>query len=364
LTKSFELQEVTIIMTARTMKLTINLIFLSISIFLSTYFMVQLTDNYYIRVGIAVFAIGLEAAMQYVLALGKAYFKRYGWAKLQAMILFVCYALYILIYNIPLAIGFFATEIDTQEQAAAKVEMVDTINRQKLLQINQTIDNLNRQLAAESKTGYGARSKAIMEQLDKLSVEQFKLQKSFSETSGQTSKTLKVQKNVFGSLGKVLGVPANFLKVVIFGTSIAMLCLILIITSWDIKIDTDTVSKPVAATRREAAAATADPVEDKSSAVMADISDVVDMADTAGQEAPLTESTDKGKRELITYVNAAIRGTGKLNGNERVAEQTGIPLEKCDRFKGWLIEQELVKKGQGASAANFPKSVILEKVQA
>jgi hypothetical protein len=188
-------------MSAKSMKLTINLIFLSISIFLSTYFMVQLTDNPYIRAGIAVFAIGLEAAMQYVLALGKAYFKRYGWAKLQALILFACYALYILIYNIPSAVGFFVMEIDTQEQAATKVEMVETINRQKLLQINQTIDNLNRQLASESKTGYGARSKDIMEQLDKLSAEQSELQKSFLETSG---KVLKVSKNVFGSLAMMI----------------------------------------------------------------------------------------------------------------------------------------------------------------
>jgi hypothetical protein len=326
-------------MTARTMKLTINLIFLSISIFLSTYFMVQLTDNSYIRAGIAVFAIGLEAAMQYVLALGKAYFKRYGWAKLQALILFACYAIYILVYNIPSAIGFFVMEIDIQEQAAAKVEMVDAINRQRLEQIGKTIDNLNRQLGREADTGYGVRSKAIMEQLDKLSTEQSNLQKSFSETSETSEKVLKVQKNVFGSLGKVLGVRANFLKVVIFGTSIATLCLILIITSWDVKIDTDTVGKPVAA------------------AVMADISD------TAGQEAPLAEPGDKDKAELITYVNAAVRDTGKLNGNERVAEQTGLPLERCNKFKEWLIEQGLIRKGQGASVAMYPKEVILEKVQ-
>jgi hypothetical protein len=351
-------------MTAKSMKLTINLVFLSISIFLSTYFMVQLTDNPFIRAGIAVFAVGLEAAMQYVLALGKAHFKRYGWAKLQALILFTCYALYILIYNIPSAVGFFVMEIDTQEQAAAKVEIVDTINRQRLEQIGKTIDNLNRQLEREADTGYGERSKAVMEQLDKLSAEQFRLQESFSETfgtSGQTSKTLKVSKNVFGSLGKVLKVPANLLKVVIFGTSIAMLCLILIITSWDVKIDTDMVGKPVslgkvAKVTTEANAETA-----------AAMDIAVTPVDVVGREAPLTESEStsrvKDKAELITYINAAVRDTGKLNGNERIAEQTGLPLSKCEEFKSWLIEQGLIRKGQGASVANFPKEIILEKVQ-
>jgi hypothetical protein len=346
-------------MTAKSMKLTINLVFLSISIFLSTYFMVQLTDNPFIRAGIAVFAIGLEAAMQYVLALGKAYFKRCRWAKLQALILFTCYAVYILIYNIPSAIGFFVMEIDTQEQAAAKVEMVETINRQRLEQIDKTINNLNRQLAWEADTGYGARSKAIMEQLDKLSVEQLKLQKSFSETSGKTSKTLKVQKNVFGSLEKVLKVPANLLKVVIFGTSIAMLCLILIITSWDVEIDTDMAGKP--AVQREVAMDMNRDTAKEEAAVMAMVN-MSDAVDAASQEAS-AEPGDKDKAELITYVQAAVRDTGRLNGNERIAEQTGLSLEKCDKFKEWLIRQGLIRKGQGASVANFPKKVILEKVQ-
>jgi hypothetical protein len=342
-------------MTAKSMKLTINLIFLSISIFLSTYFMVQLTDNPFIRVGIAVFAIGLEAAMQYVLALGKAHFKRYGWAKLQALILFTCYALYILIYNIPSAIGFFVMEIDTQEQAAAKVEIVDTINRQRLEQIGKTIDNLNRQLEREADTGYGERSKAVIEQLSKLSEEQAKLRESFSETYGETSETLKVKKNVFGSLEKVLKVPANLLKVVIFGTSIAMLCLILIITSWDVKIDG--IDNPVSLGKVAKGAA----------GVGAEAVAAMDMAvtpvDTVGWEAPLTEPDDKDQAELITYINAAVRDTGRLNSNERVAEQTGIPLDKCDRFKDRLVKCGLVKKGQGASVANFTKEIILEKVQ-
>jgi hypothetical protein len=272
--------------------------------------------------------------------------------KLQALILFTCYAVYILIYNIPSAVGFFVMEIDTQEQAAAKVEIVDTINRQKLSQINQTIDNLNRQLEREADTGFGERSKAVMEQLSKLSAEQFKLRESFSETSDQTSKTLKVSKNVFGSLEKVLKVSANLLKVVIFGTSIAMLCLILIITSWDVKIDIP--DAPMS--QREISSETD---KDKVMAVMGKMADAVE----AGQEEPLTDSGDQDKAELITYVNAAIRDTGKLNGNGRIAEQTGLPLSKCEEFKSWLIEQGLIRKGQGASVANFPKEIILEKVQ-
>lgn len=332
-------------MTAKSMKLTINIIFLSISIFLSTYFMVQLSENPYIRAGIAVFAIGLEGAMQYVLALGKAYAKNPVIVKrFNALVLFVCYAAYILVYNIPSAVGFFVMEIDVQEAAAGKIEIAETINRQRLEQINGTIDNLNLQLAKEADTGYGSRSKAIMGQLDKLSAEQLELQKSFSETANEVSK---VSKNVFRSLGEVLGVEMNLLKVVIFGTSIAMLCLILIITSWDIKIEpvNSVYDEAALSTSRRETAATKEPTP------------------TINIPEPLSGIPSPEDRvDLIAYVSAAIRDTGKLNGNERVAEQTGITLEKCDKFKNWLIDEGLVKKGQGASVARCPKADMIRRI--
>ena len=227
------------------LKHTINIVFLLISIFLSTYFMIQLSNNPFIQAGIAVFAIGLEAAMQYVLALGKAYFKKLGWAKLQALILFICYACYILVYNIPSAVGFFVMEIDVQEQVAAKVWMAETISRQRLEQIGTTINNLNLQLTKEAETGYGNRSRAIMEQLERLSKEQKRLQGTFSG-----HRDTEVSKNVFSSLEGVIGVPGNVLKIVIFGTSILMLCVILIITSWDIKLPSINQDIPVTVTPR------------------------------------------------------------------------------------------------------------------
>lgn len=214
------------------LKPAINLVFLSISIFLSTYFLIQLSDNPYIRAGVAVFAIALEAAMQYVLALGKSHFRRPAIRKKAlALTLFACYAAYILVYNIPSAVGFFVMEIDAQEQAIAKVERIETVKAKRLEQINATIDNLNRQLQAESETGYGSRSKQIMEQLERWTGEQTRLQDSLSTS---TVTIAKVSRDVFRSLGDVTGIPADLLKIIIFSTSIAMLCLVLIITSWDL----------------------------------------------------------------------------------------------------------------------------------
>lgn len=312
--------------------------------------MVQLSENPYIRAGIAVFAIGLEGAMQYVLALGKAYAKNPVIVKrFNALILFTCYACYILVYNIPSAVGFFVMEIDVQEQAAAKVEMAETINRQRLEQITRTIDVLTTQLIAESDR-YGPRSQAIMAQLDKLSAEQLELQKSFSETSSEVSK---VSKNVFRSLGEVLGVDMNILKVVIFGTSIAMLCLILIITSWDIKIEpanpvNDEAAQP--APQRETAA-----TKEPTSAI--------------NYPEPLPGiPSQEDRADLIAYVQAAIRDTGKLNGNERVAEQTGISLARCAELRINLMKlnidgKPVINVKQGGGEANLPKERIIGYLQ-
>jgi hypothetical protein len=87
---------------------------------------------------------------------------------------------------------------------------------------------------------------------------------------------------------------------------------------------------------------------------------------TSTSEVSATNETDEpGKKadpELLTYIQAAVRDTGKLNGNERVAEQTGIPLERCNKFKEWLIEQGMIKKGQGATVANYPKDVLIRQL--
>jgi hypothetical protein len=215
-----------------TLKHIINLVFLSISIFLSTYFLIQLTDNPYIRAGIGVFAVALEAAMQYVLALGKHHFRRRVFSKKAlAFVLFACYACYILIYNIPSAVGFFVMEIGVQEQAAAKVERADMTNQRRLEQLNTTIDTLNQQLQTEVETGYGPRSRAIMEQLERLTAERDKLQAAIAVPQGEMRD---VSRDVFRSLSDVTAVSANLLKIIIFGTSILMLCIILIITSWDL----------------------------------------------------------------------------------------------------------------------------------
>jgi hypothetical protein len=210
-----------------------NILFLIISCFLIVYFLIQLTDNPYIKIGIAVFAVGLDIFMQYVLALARVRAKQKG-HRFKAGILFICYALYVLVYAIPSAVGFFSVEISAQESVVNRAESVDTINRDRITQIGAIIENLNLQLEKEADTGYGARSKAIMDRIDKLSAEQRELQNKLSSKPKTNAPQSRL---AFRDLAKITGISERILMLIIFGISTAMLYVGLIITSWDITIE-------------------------------------------------------------------------------------------------------------------------------
>lgn len=305
----------------KVLKLTINLIFLTISISLSAYFMINLTNNNFIKIGLVIFVINLEAAMQYILALGKQKFitKR----RVQALLLFVCYAMYVIIYNIPSGVGFFLAEMDIQDTIYYKAEFLDNVNQQRLKQIDTTINNLNLQLQTESKTGYGSRSKAIVEQIDKLLKEQSELSKTISEVP-----KVIITKNPFQSLSNALKVRTHLLAAIIFGVSMLMLCVVLIITSWDLPRSNEVIA--------------------------------VKKVDLHGK------TTDK--QDLITYVNAAIRDTGKLNGNQRIMDETGLSLDQCIKFRNWLTKLKIdgtpaISVRQGGGNVNIPKHKILKAIE-
>lgn len=218
----------------RILKNIINFTFLTLSSFLILYFLIQLTDNPYIKVGFSLFTIILEVFMQYLLSTGRAKWKLN--IKFQAVIMFSCYGLYVLVYAIPSATGFFMAEINTQEQMSARKEIVEDTSKQRLIQINSTINNLNAQLATESKSGYGKKSRMIMDEMKQLTAEQADIQNHFQNTA--IIKTAG-PKDLFKILGDVFNIPGNILKVIIFGISVLMVYVGLIMTNWDIEINRD-----------------------------------------------------------------------------------------------------------------------------
>lgn len=285
-----------------------NAIFLTLSCFLIVYFLTQLTDSPLIKVGVAIFAIGLDIFLQYILALGRACWRERQ--RSRALMFFICYIVYACVYAGPSAIGFFAVEINAQEMIVTKTETADRMNRNRITQIDRTLNALNKQLETEASTGYGSRSRAIMAKVDELTREREKLQESLANDPKSSGE---IPKNVFRSLAEVFRIPENILKILIFGTSVAMLYLGLILTSWDIK--------------------TGEPEEPTVTGQV-----VNSLPEETATEAEYQSNIDASTQELLKFIGAMYQpnGSNTLYGDSVISKNIGMPLQKCAKYKKLL----------------------------
>lgn len=398
-------------MLSNRLKNIINIIFLALSCVMSIYFLTQLSSNIMVRVIIIVFVIVYEITMQYVLSLGRAKWRQGGPAILTALLYFFFYSIYVFIYALPSALGFFVAEIAVQEEAAAAVAMEKSIVKDQLAINQETIRALNRQLETEARTGYGPRSQEIMEKLTELRMEQIELQRKLFGSSGgeslQSSKeTLKTSSNAFKSLAEVLKsfvpITENLLKFIVFGTSILMLYLGLILTNWDIGEvlnDRDNRAaevnkghekvwpkekgrkKTTKENQKSFVAESSNESSQKSSTESFSKSSVQSypesfpksslqkvLSDSAQVPKKVPKSDTKFDTEFERFLRATIRETGILNSPRRVHMLTGIPLDRCVEYRKRLDEMRIgdtpiVETVQGGSRANFEKEVILERVR-
>lgn len=223
------------------LKKTVNITFLTLSISLSAYFLFFLSKSPIVKVIACTFAIMYELANRYILAAGRAEWKKKR--KFNALILFIFYGAYI-VYNILSGAGFFITEIATQDRLYSQVEVVQTANLQKLDQLNRTIDTLNRALEVEVETTFRSRSALIEEKLKEREVEREELlQSMIAAPAGRAE-----EKNPFRDLSASLGIPMNRLVGGIWCMVMAGICVILIVTGEELpeqKVQKATVTKNV-----------------------------------------------------------------------------------------------------------------------
>jgi hypothetical protein len=210
-----------------TLKRLVNWTFLILSISLSGYFLYHMSKNPIVQAIAVIFAIMYELANKYIISAGRTAWKSKH--VFNALLLFVFYGVYI-VYNILSGAGFFITEIAIQDRAAAKAEIVETANRQKLDQLNRSIDTLNRALEVEVETSYRSRSAAITAELRQREAEREALLKTMA--SGPVEKA--EDKNPFKDLAEALGLPMDKLVGVVWCMVMAGICVILIITSEDL----------------------------------------------------------------------------------------------------------------------------------
>lgn len=395
------------------LKQAINLIFLGLSCAMSIYFLSQITTNILVKGIIIVFVIVYEVTMQYILSLGKAKWQKGGVGPiLTAALYFFFYSIYVFVYALPSALGFFVAEIAVQEEAAAAVVMEKSVLEEQFAINQQTITALNRQLEHEAETGYGARSRAIMEQLTRLREEQKEIQeklfggvvdKSFGkESSGTLQTSRKVSKDAFKALTEVLNsfipITENLLKMIVFSTTILMLYLGLILTAWDVdeteKKERDRTSragredeedrKNKESTRQElmtmtnrkrdgSAKSSLESLEESSpgsfeSSQESSLESSKESFKSSSESSPAVRKVPKPDSEWERFIRASIRETGNLNSPRRVSMLTGIPIDRCAEYRKRLDEMKIggepvIETVQGGSRANFGKEVILERIR-
>jgi hypothetical protein len=372
-------------------KLFLNMIALTISCLVVAHFFASFATSPFQKLVLATVGIFIDVVAQFILALSKLRWRQKQY--LAAAFLFSQYLVYILAFAIPSSIGYCATGLTVQEQAESKDKYAQTLAKTRLGQIDAEIKVLNLQLEAEAQSGYGERSQQLLGRIDELSAEQQSWQQSLLKSMAETFKSSqKSSGKVAQTLSRVYQLPENVLLQVLFSIATWMVYLTLILTSWDLaKSEKSTadleplerpgeVSNQVLDVRTNVSKKLPEsfPESMNVSRPESELSGQLDehfktlevrkvrKADrkTSPMIANEAETWEKSSEELLSFVAAAIRDSGSLNGVQKVAEKTGLPLEKCLKYRAGLDELQIdgkpiISKARGGSASNFPKEVIL-----
>lgn len=304
---------------------------LTISIIVSAYVLLQMTNNIFIIVVMSVTIAVYETIMQYVFAIGKMLLK-IGTviAILGAIVCFLIYGTYVFAYAVPTGIEFYAQQIESQN---TRLEVTTTEYEILIRQIktNQdALDAYNLQMVKEAETGYGGQSEKVTKEYNKLLEEQKELLERLQEVS---NKKTKMQANLFYGLSKylnpIIDIPPGTLQFIMFMTLFLTIYLGLIFTSWDLTPQNK--------------------VQKSSEKVLQSSKKVL-------------QSSKKVPEELQRFVDASIRDTLRVNSPQKVSEMTGIPEEKCKEYRAFLDALGVIETQPGASRVKYPKDVVMKKV--
>ena len=311
-----------------------NNVFLLLSLSLSVYFLWFNCNELIGRSITTMCAIFFEVGMKYNLSYSRSLFKagwKLGWKGLHlivaSLILFTFYGGYV-VYNIATMAGFFITTITYQDQVVIKAETLENQKMIQLQQLNDEIDALIKALDKEVETTYRSKSEELNQKIEKKKAEREKL---INEMNLSEEKI--IEKNPSRAVAEALGIPLGTMLAWIYGFFAAGICLILIITSEDLPNEKEKLEE-------------VQPL----------------------QKEKIILSTEKEKQDLLIYLNAAIRDTGKLNGNQRIMEETGLSFGQCQKFREWLTNLKIdgipaVTIRQGGGESNFPKHKLLRLIE-
>lgn len=318
-----------------TLRRVTNTIFLILSICLSVYFLWFNCDELIGRSITTMCAVFFEIGMKYNLSYARTIFKagwRLGWVGIHliigSLVLFTFYGGY-MIYNIATMAGFFISATVKQDQVVVQAEALENQKMIQLQQLNEEIDALIKALDVEVETTYRAKSEELNQKIEKKKAERQALLDSMVLTKTEEV----IEKNPSRAVAEALGIPLGTMLAWIYGFFAAGICLILIITSEDLPNEKEKLEE-------------AQPL----------------------QKEKIIPLIEEEKQDLFIYLNAAIRDTGKLNGNQRIMEETGLSFDQCQKFREWLTNLKIdgipaVTIRQGGGESNFPKHKLLRLIE-
>lgn len=215
-------------------KFGIHYLALSLSIASVIYTLIQMTDNRIMQYFFVLFALFVELFAQFIrgLASSHAKLKQY-WS---AGGLWAIYMLYIVVFAFLSAVGVFVAETNLADQKHDVIAFAQQEGKKELRQANQYIATLQAQLDREGGTGTGPRFKYLQDELDRAITKRDALKDAIKAEPVDKSRS------VYSGLHDIFTLPANWFKILMFGSAVIMIYLALIITPWQIDIEDN---KPV-----------------------------------------------------------------------------------------------------------------------
>jgi hypothetical protein len=203
----------------------LNPIAFAFSCFFVCYGLMNVSETAWIRWIMIALGLYVEYVAQWIWGLSFTYEehekKGAGWLKF-------AYLWYFSVFAIMSGVGFIVTELVTQETAAQKVAIIEQVNQRRIDQLSARIDQLQKQLEREGKSGAGPKYFDLETKLAKAEAD---FEAEFSKKGKPVKVETKAQmKDMFANLSKVFfGINKYFLIGIMAGSALVMVYLKLIL---------------------------------------------------------------------------------------------------------------------------------------
>jgi hypothetical protein len=319
-------------------KPTLNTVFLTFSCLLIIASYTRGIKDPLVKFGAIIVLTALDIAMQWILGLAKAYWKAKhlnGTRYVKSCILIIFWLWYISVFAIPTGVGFFKHYLSVQKTQIISIDNAHQRYQDLYDQNKRTIEDLQAQLKLETKSIHGERSKAITTKLENLTLDQVNLNESLTRNEKENEQVSQVVDQSMKEIADVLKTfnskfTEEFLTLLACFSAVAMIYLFLALTAWEVFIG-----------------------------------EIIN--DVSNEET----SSDDFKKELLIFLDALFEGRNKggleknipLNGIAVIANETGMPKERCFQLRKYLSELKVngdyaIRFGIGFCKANYSKEFI------